>query len=303
MKLKLDEVEGCPRNVTLESWLFAHGDIVWKLLLVGFALTGSLVLPLWARRRRHRQNLDRLGRVVAPRVRAPDPGLVGQPVVIHGTLEARHAGQAASTVYVMAGAPLDVQQSGPLAMNIGQSMLPIHGAVEVCVGSTVTTHPSDLGSSPAQCFSVAHGDSVAAYGVLERVPGSAFEGYRQDAGAWRLCPGPGDDHVRMFFVGKPRAPWLRCGAIGAVLMAMVFYVTSSIAGYLAVNHPALTVWCDGYVVSVPAASAVASATPAFRDWGLRRQRLYQPCMREPGAGSLLSMSQRQRPELPTWPSD
>ena len=281
-------VEGCPRDVTLESWLFAHGDIIWKLLLVGFALTGSLAVPLWARRRRHRQNLERLGLVIAPRVRAPDPGLMGQRVVIHGTLEASRAGRAASTVYVVAGAPSDVQQSGPLALNVGQSMLAIHGAVEVCAGSTVTTRPSDLGNSPAQCFSIARGDRVAAYGVLERVPGSEFEGYRQDAGAWRLSPGPGDDHVRMFFVGKPRAPWLHFGAIGAIVMAIVFYVASSIAGYVAVSHPSFAVACQGFTVSVPAASAVASATPAFRDWGLRRQRLYQPC---------------HGLELPAWPSD
>jgi hypothetical protein len=241
--------------------------------------------------------------VVAPRVRAPDPGLMGQRVVVHGTLEASRAGQAASTMYVVDGGPPDVQQRGPLAMKVGQSMLAIHGPVEVCAGSTTTTSRSDLSGSLMQCFSVARGDRVAAYGVLERVPGSAFEGYRQDAGAWRLGPGPGDEHVRMFFVGKPGAPWLRCGAIGALVMAMVFYVSSSIAGYVAVSHPSFAVGCQGYTVSVPAASAVASATPAFRDWGLRRQRLYQPCMNEPGAESLVSMRRRQRLELPAWSSD
>jgi hypothetical protein len=288
--------------VTLESWLFAHGDIVWKLLLVGFALTGSLALPLWARRRRHRQNLEHLGRVVGPRVGAPDPGLVGQNVVIHGTLDAERPGEAAATMYLVAGNPLDVQQSGPLAMKVRQGTLPIHGPVEVCVGSTVTTRRTTLSESLVQCLSLVRGDRVAAFGVLERVPGSEFEGYRQDAGAWRLGPAPGDDRVRMFFVGKPRGPWLVWRTIGAVFMAAVFYVTSSFAGYMAVNHPAFAVHCQGYVVSVPAASAVASATPAFRDWGLRRQRLYQPCMKESDAGSLLSMSERQRPELPAWPS-
>ena len=287
--------------MTLESWLFAHGDVVWKLLFAGFALTGSLALPLWARRRRQRQNLERLGLVPAPRMRTLDPGLVGQSVIVDGALAAEVPGEAAATMYLVAGDPLDAQQSGPLAMKLGQDRLAIHGAVEVCAGSTVTMRRTTLSESLVQCFSLVRGDRVAAYGVLERVPGSDFEGYRQDAGAWRLRPAPGDERVRMFFVGTPRGPWFGYRAIGAIVMAMVFYVASSIAGYVAVHHPSFTVWCDGYVVSVPAASAVASATPAFRDWGLRRQRLYQPCMREPGAGSLLSMS--QRPELPTWPSD
>ena len=72
---------------------------------------------------------------------------------------------------------------------------------------------------------------------------------------------------------------------------------------MAVAHPAFLTVCQGFRVSVPAASAVASATPVFRDWGLRRQNLYQPCTSEAGGDSLRSVRRRQSFELPAWPSD
>lgn len=272
--------------VTLESWLLAHGDIVWKSLLVGFVMTGSLTLPLWARRRRHQQNLHRLGLLYAPWVNTPDPGLVGRSVVVHGTLQARQPGKAASTLGRFAGDPLAMHaQSGPLAVKMGASTLVIHGPVEVRAGSGTTTRRSTVSNALLEYASVAHGDTVAAYGVLERVPGARFEGYRQDAGTWRLAPGPGDDHVRIFFAGRPRAPWLRWGAMGASVMAAVFFVMTWLVGYVAIAHPSLTVRCHGLQVSVPAASALASATPAFRDWGIRRHAMYEQCMREAAQGT------------------
>jgi hypothetical protein len=285
--------------VTLESWLIAYGDIVWKFLLLGFVALGAALPRLRARRRAQQRERALLASLHAPQVRAPDldalapAGQRVRVVIVHGTLQARQPGQVASTLWLTRGEPLLHEQRGQLALRMrpGAPAVPIVGAVEVLAGST-RARADIAGSDALERLHLAHGDPVAAYGVLERVPGAGFGGYRQDAGAWRLRSAPGDERVRLFFTGTPRTPWLHRGVLGATLMGLFFLATSSLVGYVAVTDPWFRVRCDHFYVPTPTVSAVASATPVFRAWGLRRYAMYAPCVGATPVEELPQVSRR-----------
>jgi hypothetical protein len=78
-----------------------------------------------------------------------------------------------------------------------------------------------------------------------------------------------------YFTGRPRVRWWPWSWVGALVAGTLSFLVLMEVGHTLVTADRYAVRCDDRRVSTPRASALASATPVFREWGLRRYAIYR----------------------------
>jgi hypothetical protein len=113
------------------------------------------------------------------------------------------------------------------------------------------------------------------FGRLEQAPAAEFSGYRQAANRWRLRAEQAGDTMGVYFTGRPRARWWPSGLAVALVAGALSLMVLMEVGHTLVTADRYAAQCNNRSITTPRAAALASATPVYRDWGVRRYAMYR----------------------------